>query len=658
MDTLQDVKHALRLIVRNRGFAIATLGTIALGVGGTATVFSVVYGVLLRPLPYVDSDQLVRLWEVHPGGNAPISTPLLSRPTYDAWTQSSTTLQGLGSYTVGEHTVAVADTTRRARGTRLTPSLLEVLRTVPSTGRLFVEADAAIGAEPVAILAHDTWRDWLGSDPQVLGERLAVDDVSHRIVGVMGVRLDFPPNTAEGVAFYLPLSVPAVDGDATVIGMVMAVGRLAPGVTATQAEAEGTAYARSVERPAAELVLGVGDPVEVRVRAITDQMTSDVRPALVMLGGGVGLVLLIACANVANLLLARSSARTRELGIRTALGASRGRLARQLLTESLVMSLCGGALGVGLGWVLTTSVPSLAPADFPRVGEIHVDARFLIVAIVAAVFVGTVSGALPALRYSQVAVAPSMRAGGARSVGPSGGGLRRSLLVGETALAVVLLVGATLFARSLVALLDVDAGYNSANVLVADVHVSEPGGNPNRTEQFVTALLQRLRARDGVLAAGAGNMAPFGVAISSFGFRLPGMTTSDGEPVVARVLLNVITPGYSEALGLRLLAGRYLAAEDMAPGPISMLVNDTFVRTYFIDGRPAVGRQFTGMFPRMLGRDDAVVNVVGVVDDVLLDDLDRRPQPQIYLPFGTPGINTRMPSIVVKTSVALSVSLR
>ena len=650
MDTIRNVEHAWRLLARNRGFAVATLATIALGVGGTAAVFSVVYGVLLRPLPYVEPDQLVRLWEVHPGANAPIPGAPLSRQTYHAWAESATTLQGIGSYLVRERSVTGAGVARRARGTRVTPSLLELLRASPAIGRLFVEGDAEPGAEPVVVLAHQTWRTWFAGDAGALGRRVTIDDVDHRVVGVMREGLDFPPDGRNDVAFYTPFAVPPVDPEANVISMVAAIARLAPGTTAAQAEAEGTAYARAVDRPFSELVFGEGGPVEVRVRSLVDQITMTVRPALVMLTVGVGLVLLIACANVANLLLARQSGRSRELAIRAALGAGRGRLARQLLTESLVISLLGGALGLGAGWVMTVAVPALAPADFPRVGDIRVDVGFLVAALVAAVFVGAAAGTLPALRYSRVALAPSMQAGGARAVGPSGRGLRRGLLVVESALAVVLLVGAALFARSLVALLDVDAGYDPADVLVADVSVSEEDGQTNRTEQLLVAVLERVRGAPGVRAAGAGSMAPFGDSIYSWGFNLPGMATADGEPLAARALASIVTPGYVEALNIRLTDGRDFTMADTTSPLIAMLVNETFARTYLNDGRPPVGRRFVGVFPNLLGRDDAVVHVVGVVDDVLLGSLDGQPQPQIYLPLGAAGVDLRRAAtLVVKT---------
>ena len=647
---LRNVKQAWRLLARNRGFAVATLATIALGVGGTAAVFSVVYGVLLRPLPYVEPEQLVRLWEVHPGANAPIPGAPLSRQTYHAWAESATTLQGIGSYRVRESSVTGAGVARRARGTRVTPSLLDLLRAAPAIGRLFVEGDAEQGAEPVVVLAHQTWRTWFAGDAGALGRRVAIDDVDHRVVGVMRDGFDFPPDGRNEVAFYTPFAVPLVDPEADVISMVAAIARLAPGTTAAQAEAEGTAYARAVDRPFSELVFGEGGPVEVRVRSLVDQMTMSVRPALVMLTVGVGLVLLVACANVANLLLARQSGRSRELAIRAALGAGRGRLARQLLTESLVISLLGGALGLGAGWVMTVAVPALAPAGFPRVGDIRVDVGFLVAALVAAVFVGAAAGTLPALRHSRVALAPSMQAGGARAAGSSGGGLRRGLLVVESALAVVLLVGAALFARSLVALLDVDAGYDPANVLVADVSISEQDGQTNRTEQLLVAVLERVRGAPGVRAAGAGSMAPFGDFIYSWGFNLPGVATAGGEPLVARALASIVTPGYVEALSIPLTDGRVFTTADTTSPVIAMLVNEMFVRAYLNDGRPPVGRRFIGMLPNLLGRDDAVVHVVGVVDDVLLGSLDGQPQPQIYLPLGAAGVELRRAAtLVVKT---------
>lgn len=455
---------------------------------------------------------------------------------------------------------------------------------------------------------------------------------------------------AEGqseVGLYTPFKVPEVDPEAKVIGVVQAIARLADAATAVQAEVEATAHARAVGRPFADVVFGEGAPVEVRVRSMVEQMTANVRPALLLLVVGAGLVLAIACANVTNLLLSRVSTRAREFATRAALGADRRRLLQQVVTESVVFSLVGGVLGLFVGWVLTTPVRSLAPEDFPRLQAIRVDMWFLAAGGVVAVFVGSIVGVLPALRQTGVDLASAIQVGGIRSMGNAGRRLRETLVVAEVALAIVLLVGGALLARSFVTLLSVDAGFDAANVLVADIHVPE-GSHQTRGEELAVATLERLREVPRVVVAGAGNMTPHGSLLYSSGFRLPGMTTRDGEPLVATALHSVITPGFAEALNIRLVAGRFLTIEDTTSPIIAMLVNEAFVNAYFNDGRPAVGRLFSGIFAGMLGRDDAVVKVVGVVQDVLLRSLDQAPQPQIYVPNGV-GFGIRYATLVLRT---------
>jgi putative ABC transport system permease protein len=651
---VRDTKQTLRFLSRNRGFAGAALITIALGVGGTAAVFSVVYGVLLRPLPYPEPERLVRMWEVHPGAQAPIPSAQLSGPTYRAWSRSSESLQDIGAFRGSDYTVTFSGTALRLRGTRVTPSLFRLLRVSPAVGRFFGEEDAEEGAQPVVVLAHGIWRDRFGGDPAAIGKALTIDRIDHRIVGVAPPGFAFPEKEVglrddrREVTLYTPFGVRPSGPNAKVVDIAEGIARLKPGATIAQAEAEGTAYARSVERPLAELVFGKGNPVEVRVRSLVDQMTMRVRPALVVLAAGVTLVLLIACANVANLFLSRGSDRGRELAVRAALGAGRLRLTRQLFTESLVIALLGGTLGLFIGWAMTAAVPALAPADFPRLDEIQVDARFLIVAALAAVFVGAGAGATPAFRGSRVDLAASMQAGGARSVGTPGARMRRVLLAVEAALAVVLLVGAALLARSFVELVSVDAGYEPANVLTADIRMpAVAAATDRRTSQLTASLLERLRAIPTVRAAGAGDMAPFGSMLSSFGFILPGMTDAAGRPVTATALRAIVTPGYAEALGMRLKEGRLFQADDTTSAIRPMLVNETFAKTYFADGRPATGRRFTGMFSRWLGK-DTVVDVVGVVDDMLPAALDARPQPQIFIAQGA-GVHIGHVTLVLRT---------
>jgi putative ABC transport system permease protein len=438
------------------------------------------------------------------------------------------------------------------------------------------------------------------------------------------------------VVLYLPNAVRHPRPNAKVIDFTDAIARLAPGVTIAQAEAEGTAVARAADRPLAELVFGKGRPVEMRVRPLVEEMTMRVRPALMVLTAGVTLVLLIACANLANLFLSRGSARSRELAVRAALGAGRRRLMRQLFTESLVIALLGGALGIVVGIALTAAVPVLAPGDFPRLKKIRVDVRFLCAAVLAAVFAGVVSGAAPALRGSRIDLAAAMQSGGARAVGASGSRMRRMLLAVEAALAVVLLIGAALLGRSFAALVAVDGGYDADRVLTASVRFPAdfPADPKNeRAARRGVALVERLRAIPGIRAAGAGDMAPFGLFLSSFGSKIPGMTGDDGKPVTVTALRAIVTPGYAEALGMRLKEGRLFRAEDMSSAIRPILVNEAFAKAYLHDGRPVVGRTFPGMFPDWLGP-QTTVTIVGVVGDMLPADLDARAQPQFFVAQG------------------------
>ncbi len=654
MDTLaRDIKQTFRQLAGNRGFALPVLVTIALAVGGTAAVFSVVYAVLLRPLPYPEPDRLVRLWEVHPGGRAPIPGPAVSGPTYRAWSQSSATLQEIAAFRGSDYSVTFTDVTERLRGTRVTPSLFRVLRVSPLMGRFFNNKDAEEGAVPVVVLGYNLWRNRFGGDPAAVGRSLTIDGVNHEIIAVAPPGFAFPAKEVglrddrREITLYTPFAVRPKPG-AKVIDYCDAIARLKPGATPMQAEAEGTTYARSLDRPLADLVFGKGGQVEVRVGSLLDQMTTRVRPALLVLAAGITLVLLIACANVANLFLLRASNRTRELAVRSALGASQAHVMRQLLTESLVIALLGGTLGIFVGWALTSAVPALAPADFPRLDNVRVDTRLLIVAAIAAVFVGTISGITPAFRGSRVDLAASMQAGGPRSVGGSGSRMRRVLVALEAALAVVLLVGAALLARSFVELLRVDAGYDPVNVLTADVRLSAPAGADARTSELTVSIVERLRGMPGVRDAGAGDMAPFGSMLSAYGFGLPGLTGPDGKPLTATSLRSIVTPGYAEALGMRLKEGRLFRAEDRSSAIRPILVNETFANTYFTDGRPATGRSFPGMFPNWLGK-DTMIEVVGVVDDMLAADLDGRPQSQIFVAEGR-GVNIGHVTLVVKTS--------
>jgi predicted permease len=393
---------------------------------------------------------------------------------------------------------------------------------------------------------------------------------------------------------------------------------------------------------AADLLFGKGAPVEVRVRRLVDEMTRTVRPAMLVLLAAVGLVLLIACANVANLLLARGIARSRELAVRAALGAGRGRLARQLLTESVALSLAGGALGILLAWGLMRALPAWAPDDLPRLADVRLDVRVLAFAVVASVVAGALAGLFPALGAARTGLSSALRSNDQRSTGGSER-VRNLLLASEAAVSVVLLIGAALLGRCFVALVNVDPGYDSTNVLTGRVYLSGPAATPERRQQIVEAIVDRLRSSPGVRSAGAGSMAPLNLstAVSGFDFR----PITGAEPVTARALYYVVTPGYAEALGLRRIEGRLLEPQDSTAAIQAMVVNEAFVTSYLNDGRPVAGRLYQGL----LADPTVTTEIVGVVGSVLKDGLDRDARPEMYFAHSkTRGI-TREINLLIRT---------
>jgi predicted permease len=378
--------------------------------------------------------------------------------------------------------------------------------------------------------------------------------------------------------------------------------------------------------------------VEVRARPIVDELTTAVRPALMVLGMAVILVLLIACANVTNLTLARGVARQRELAVRAALGAGRSRLLRQLLAESLVLAAAGGAAGVGLAWMIVRTLPAIAPDSFPRVEDVRLDGLALAFAAGAVLVSGLLAGVLPAVRGSSGAVAAAMHDGDLRATSATARRVRGGLLAIEAAVAVMLLVGAGLLMRSFASLLSVDGGFDRRQVLTAQIYVPDGTDREARNAALLEALLPRLELVPGVASAGAANMAPFGNSTSIAGFSL-GPPGPDGQPVLARANSWIVTPGLARTLGLRVREGHFPTRADAGPRVEPMAVNQEFARLYLSDGRPIIGRRY----PRLMTDRDVETVIVGVVDNVLKDGLDRQPQPEIFrVPERSVGINRQI----------------
>lgn len=602
----QDLRHAVRSLLRHKSIAAAAVLTLALGLGVGTALYSVVDGVLLRPLPYPESEQLVRVFEQHPDAKPILQGQMLSDVTLDAWTDMRT-LEGIGRYSHRTFTWSTPEGAIRVEGGALAPALPRLLRVAPHRGRFFNDSEGEAGADQVVVLGYDLWVERFGARDAAVGEYIRLDDKEHLIIGVAPPRFAFPsPETRLWTPFARPVREPGS------VYVSEAIGRLRPGATPEQVEIEGTAVARSVARPmVTEMLFGRGGrPVEVRAVRLLDHVTAGVRPALTALGAGVLLVLCIACANVANLLLTYGLARRRELAVRAALGAPSGRLIRLLLLESLVLALAGVGLGLVFAWFVIDAVPALVPESVPRLENVSMNARVVFAGMAAAFAAALVSGLVPAWRSSRVDLALAQRDDDGRSAGLASTRLRFVLLVGEAALALVLIVGAGLLVRSVNALVGVDSGYDPSNVLVARVVVAGERVERARTRLLADRVTERVRALPGVVAAGVGNMVPFGGATMMTAHTLdrPG---PGGEPVVAQAASNIVTPGFLEALRIRLVDGRTFERTDAALGN-AMLVNETFARQYLNDGAPVVGRRF----PVAVRDGEPSWTIVGVVGDV------------------------------------------
>jgi len=631
-DFAHDVRYAIRTFRRSPGFAIASLLTLTLGIGATTAVFSVVYGVLLRPLPYPGADRLVRVWEEHPPGVTANGNRWITNRTFFAWRDHARIIDILGGFANTETTIRIGADDHRVFGAEVAPAILTTLAPRPILGRLFTADEGEVHASPVVLLSEALWRTQFAADGAMVGRVVTLDGEAHTVVGVLSREFVFPDRRAQ---FWLPHQVQPVSADPALSQRTFglsAIARLAPGVTAAQAEAEGTAAARSVPVTfSTELQFGKGGPAVVHTRPLVADMTREVQPALLVFAAAVCCVLLIACVNVANLCLARGVARARELTFRAALGAGRGRLARQLLTESLVLSIVGGALGVVFASTLIRVTAALAPARFPRLDDVRIDERVMGFAAVVSILTALLAGLVPALRGARFGLAESLRgadgatAGGFR--GRVGRRLRDGLLAAESAFTVILLVGALLLGRSFVQLTRVDAGYTADRVVTARV-VMPRGATPERTSRFIDAALARVRAMPGVSAAGAGNMMPMVGASAITPLMLPDSASRGSSDV--RTLIYTITPGYAESLRLRRRAGRLFDDRDVASGTRAMIVNDEFVRRH-LAGAPAIGRRFVNL---LAADKNVTTEIVGVVGSVLKDGNDRQAMTEVYFVNG------------------------
>jgi len=617
-----DFRFGLRILLRNPGFTLAAIVVLALGIGANTAIFSIVNAVLLRPLPYEDSSRIMQVWHVPPAKSFPgMSFFSVSPANYLDWQSQNQSFEKMAAYGFESFNVGGGERPEAIRGSAVAPGFFSILRVLPVLGRTFSAEEDRPGQGNVVILGNGLWRDHFASDPNIVGRNVLLNGQTYAVIGVMPPKFKFP----DWADLWVPLAWSnerrAVRGNHN----YLVIGRLKPKVSVQQAKADLSAISTRLEQQYPEDDKGWG----ATVLPLREQLVGDVRPALLVLLGAVAFVLLIACANVANLVLAKTLSRKKEIAVRTALGASRATVLRQILVETLILSIAGGALGLFLARFGITLIEKFLADQLPSSVEIALDAQVLAFTVFLALFAGILAGLLPAVRFTRTDVCEALKQGQSRGSSDSSGNKTRSLLVvSEVALSLLLLIGAGLMLRTLLQLSSVRPGFDPNNVLTAALPVPQARfSTPAAQIRFCDQILQQLRATPGVLSAGLIDSLP----LDGGGSHQP--VAMEGQPVVPmadqpEIDVRVISPGYLQSMRIPLLRGRNLNDADVAGRPAVVLVSESVAKRFWPNENP-VGKHVTlTFFP------DAVRQVVGVVGDVKQDSLDQsRPVETLYWPF-------------------------
>ncbi|HET9532713.1 MAG TPA: ABC transporter permease, partial [Blastocatellia bacterium] len=621
MDTLlQDLRYGSRSLLKNPGFTLVAVVALALGIGANTAIFSVVNTLLLSPLQFKDPDRLVMVWEKNFPRNR--ERNVVSPANFLDWNSQNQVFEQMAALVDIPVNLTNAGEPVELQAQLVTASFFPLLGVQPVYGRAFLDSEDVPNGERVAVLSHRLWQGRFGADPQLVGKSITLSGRSATVIGIMPPGFYFLNNETD---VWVPMGLNTGLDYRTVSGRYMRViARLKPGVTLSQARAEMSLIASRLEESHRQFNAGWG----ANVFPLQEEVVGDIRPALLVLLGAVCFVLLIACANVANLLLARAATRQKELALRTALGASRGRLIRQLLNESLLLAVIGGVAGLLLAYWAIELLVAFNPGNIPRLEEVSLDARVLAFTLGVSVLTGLIFGAIPALQASRPDLNESLKEGGRTSAGGASHRRVRSIFViSEVALALVLLVGAGLMIKSFVKLQQVNLGYNPENVLTARVLLpgSKYGDNPKRAAFFQQAV-ERIETIPGVQAAGAISWLPLVGLGSATSFWVDGRPEPPpGEKPGTDV--RVITPGYFAAMGIPLIKGRIFDERDTAQSPRVLIINETMAREFFPDEDP-IGKRLIISWDRPPLPDE----IIGVVGDARLTSVDGQVRPAIYWP--------------------------
>jgi predicted permease len=624
----QDLRYALRGLRQRPGFALVAVVTLALGIGANTAIFSIANGVLLRPLPYAQPDRLMMLW----GHRAQEPLAELSVPEYWDLSERTRTLSGLAAFADGSMSLTGDGSPERLRVGFMTATATGVLGAAPARGRGFT-AEEDLPGRPLAVLLSDgLWRRRFGADPGVVGRTLTLDDAPATVVGIMPPDFQLPSHFGgAGMELWAPLQLdPATDRSQRGWHFLLGVGRLRAGVTAEDASREASTLMRGMlaEHPGEYRPDFDGSATTVRQEAV-----GDVRPAILVLLGAVALLLVIACANVAGLLLARAEGRQREIALRTALGAGRGRLVRLLLTESLVLAAVGGVLGlVAAVWGIRGLVLA-APRSIPRLEAVGIDGRVLGFTLCVILMTGVLFGLAPALHAARSDLSGGLGDGGrGGTAGRARHRVRRALVAAQVALALVLVSGAGLLVQSFLRLRQVDPGFQPQRLLTARIELSQLRYSTNESARaFYRDLVERVRALPGVRQAAVARALPMTgrLEIGDWSFILEGQASSPPLPTDWHPAdWQVVSPDYFRTMGIPVLGGRALEDGDRLGAPGAIVVNRTLARQVWPDGNAVGQRVLLGGG----GVDSVWRTVVGVVGDVRHRGLAAPPRPEMFLP--------------------------
>ncbi|HKP03417.1 MAG TPA: ABC transporter permease [Chthoniobacterales bacterium] len=622
-DLRQDVRYGLRMLMKNPAFTIIAVLALALGIGANTAIFSVVNTLLLRPLPYKNPEQLVVIWENATHLGFPKNTP--SPANFLDWQKQNTLFTGMGAFAERTFNLTGVGEPERLEGRRVSANLFELLGVKPILGRTFVPDEDKPGTK-VALLNESLWKRRFGSDPGVIGRALALNGESYTVVGVLpnSVRLPGFGNWRDQV--WVPLAFPAEEAASRGNHFLEVIGRMKPGVTLPQARAEMETIAARLAQQYPEENTRIGSVVT----PLHEEIVGDMKPALLILLGAVAFVLLIACANVANLLLARAAARHKEIALRLALGADRVRLTKQLLVESVMLSLLGGAVGLALAYAGLQVLTRFIPPDVAHADMIAIDAKVLLFTLLVALVTGLIFGLAPASQATHFNLNDTLKEGGRDSgAGPRGKRLRSALVIGEVAVSFLLLIGAGLLINSFMHLRNLDPGFRADHLLALNVDLSEVKyPDTAKRTAFFDEVVRRVQALPGVRSVAVAGNLPFTYNGDSMPIGVEGIPDPPPDQW-PDVIFRTVGPNYFSTMGIPLVRGRDFTDQDTLDTTLGVVISEKTAKRYWPDEDP-IGKRLK---PGSTAGSSPWRTVIGVVKDVRQNDFIAEPKMQMYFNF-------------------------